>query len=184
MPHLFDETRPLVPRGSRISSERSSISSTRCGISSRRPGLSSYAIAHLFDETRDLVHEVRHLLEETRPLVQEIAHLVEETRHLVHGTRRHEDDPNPPNLPTFPTIRQLRLADDNHIQYHKKQRPRGMYVCVCNAVTEREVGEAIGSGARTRAEVTRACGAGGDCGSCHAMIRGHARGQRLRRADG
>ncbi|MGO8995941.1 MAG: bacterioferritin-associated ferredoxin [Polyangiaceae bacterium] len=45
-----------------------------------------------------------------------------------------------------------------------------MYVCVCNAVTEREVGEAIGSGARTRAEVTRACGAGGDCGSCHAMI--------------
>ena len=45
-----------------------------------------------------------------------------------------------------------------------------MYVCVCNAVTEREVGEAIDGGARTRLEVTRSCGAGGDCGSCHAMI--------------
>jgi bacterioferritin-associated ferredoxin len=45
-----------------------------------------------------------------------------------------------------------------------------MYVCVCNAVTEREVGEAIDGGARTRGEVTRACGAGGDCGSCHRMI--------------
>jgi bacterioferritin-associated ferredoxin len=45
-----------------------------------------------------------------------------------------------------------------------------MYVCVCNAVTEREVGDAIEGGARTRTEVTRACGAGGDCGSCHGMI--------------
>jgi bacterioferritin-associated ferredoxin len=45
-----------------------------------------------------------------------------------------------------------------------------MYVCVCNAVKEREVGEAIDGGARTRSEVTRACGAGGDCGSCHKMI--------------
>jgi bacterioferritin-associated ferredoxin len=45
-----------------------------------------------------------------------------------------------------------------------------MYVCVCNAVTDREVEASIDEGARTRAEVTRACGAGGDCGSCHRMI--------------
>jgi bacterioferritin-associated ferredoxin len=45
-----------------------------------------------------------------------------------------------------------------------------MYVCVCNAVTERQVGEVIDAGARTRTEVTRACGAGGDCGACHGMI--------------
>ncbi len=45
-----------------------------------------------------------------------------------------------------------------------------MYVCVCNAVTDREVERAIECGAKTRAEVTRACGAGGDCGSCHHMI--------------
>ena len=47
-----------------------------------------------------------------------------------------------------------------------------MYVCCCNAVTDREVAEAIASGARTRAEVTGACGAGGDCGACHATIEG------------
>jgi bacterioferritin-associated ferredoxin len=45
-----------------------------------------------------------------------------------------------------------------------------MYVCVCNAVTDREVQRAIDGGAKTRAEVTHACGAGGDCGSCHRMI--------------
>jgi bacterioferritin-associated ferredoxin len=45
-----------------------------------------------------------------------------------------------------------------------------MYVCVCLAVTESEVSEAIGRGASTREAVTRACGAGGDCGACHGMI--------------
>jgi bacterioferritin-associated ferredoxin len=45
-----------------------------------------------------------------------------------------------------------------------------MYVCVCNGVTDREVGAAIEAGARTRTEVTRACSAGGDCGSCHRAI--------------
>ncbi len=45
-----------------------------------------------------------------------------------------------------------------------------MYVCVCNGVTDREVSEAIEAGAKTRTAVTRACGAGGDCGSCHRAI--------------
>ncbi len=45
-----------------------------------------------------------------------------------------------------------------------------MYVCVCLAVTDREVREAIESGATTRDAVTRACRAGGDCGACHGMI--------------
>ncbi len=45
-----------------------------------------------------------------------------------------------------------------------------MYVCCCNAVTDREVADSIEAGARTRADVTRACGAGGDCGACHGMI--------------
>jgi bacterioferritin-associated ferredoxin len=45
-----------------------------------------------------------------------------------------------------------------------------MYICVCNAVTDREVDEAIEAGACTRHDVTLACGAGGDCGSCHKMI--------------
>ena len=45
-----------------------------------------------------------------------------------------------------------------------------MYVCVCRAVTERQVGEAIEAGADTVAAVTRACCAGDDCGACHAQI--------------
>jgi bacterioferritin-associated ferredoxin len=45
-----------------------------------------------------------------------------------------------------------------------------MYVCVCLAVTEVEVQAAIEGGAHNREAVTRACGAGGDCGACHGMI--------------
>jgi bacterioferritin-associated ferredoxin len=45
-----------------------------------------------------------------------------------------------------------------------------MYVCVCLAVSDREVREAIEGGASTREAVTRVCKAGGDCGACHGMI--------------
>jgi len=45
-----------------------------------------------------------------------------------------------------------------------------MYVCVCNAVTKQACEKAIDEGAVTREEVTKACGAGGDCGSCHRYI--------------
>ena len=45
-----------------------------------------------------------------------------------------------------------------------------MYVCVCRAVTDREVEAAIDGGAHTVAAVTDKCQAGGDCGSCHEMI--------------
>lgn len=45
-----------------------------------------------------------------------------------------------------------------------------MYVCVCLAVSDKEVREAIEGGCDSRHAVTRACGAGGDCGACHGMI--------------
>jgi bacterioferritin-associated ferredoxin len=45
-----------------------------------------------------------------------------------------------------------------------------MYVCVCHAVTDEEVRESIDAGATSVDAVTRACRAGGDCGSCHGMI--------------
>lgn len=45
-----------------------------------------------------------------------------------------------------------------------------MFVCVCLAVSENVVRETIAGGAHDRESVTRACGAGGDCGACHAMI--------------
>ena len=48
-----------------------------------------------------------------------------------------------------------------------------MYVCVCMAVTEAEVASAIDEldpRNVSREAVTRACGAGADCGACHGMI--------------
>jgi bacterioferritin-associated ferredoxin len=45
-----------------------------------------------------------------------------------------------------------------------------MYVCICSAVTEREVRDAIERGARTVDAVARACCAGDDCGGCRGVI--------------
>jgi bacterioferritin-associated ferredoxin len=45
-----------------------------------------------------------------------------------------------------------------------------MYVCCCRAVTKRHVEKVIDEGATTVDDVTRACGAGGDCGACCGMI--------------
>jgi bacterioferritin-associated ferredoxin len=45
-----------------------------------------------------------------------------------------------------------------------------MYVCICRAVTEREVESAIEQGAKTVQAVTRSCCAGDDCGACRGAI--------------
>ena len=45
-----------------------------------------------------------------------------------------------------------------------------MIVCHCNAISDREVRAAVLDGACDVDDVTRACGAGGDCGSCHVSI--------------
>jgi bacterioferritin-associated ferredoxin len=45
-----------------------------------------------------------------------------------------------------------------------------MYVCVCLAVCDRVVDSVIDDGATTVEAVTKACGAGGDCGACHREI--------------
>lgn len=45
-----------------------------------------------------------------------------------------------------------------------------MYVCICRAVTEREVKDAIDEGARSVDAVIAACCAGDDCGACHERI--------------
>ena len=41
-----------------------------------------------------------------------------------------------------------------------------MYVCICNAVTERAVREAAKNGVRTVAELSRRTGCAGNCGTC------------------
>ena len=45
-----------------------------------------------------------------------------------------------------------------------------MLVCHCKAVNDRTVDAAVASGARTVAEVTQRCRAGGGCGSCHRTL--------------
>ncbi|MDP3277533.1 MAG: (2Fe-2S)-binding protein [Deltaproteobacteria bacterium] len=53
-----------------------------------------------------------------------------------------------------------------------------MFVCICRVVTESRIRSAISSGASTVDDIERACGAGGDCGSCRdeiqAMIDGES----------
>jgi len=41
-----------------------------------------------------------------------------------------------------------------------------MYVCICNAVTERTIREAAASGVRTLAELSRRTGCSDCCGTC------------------
>jgi bacterioferritin-associated ferredoxin len=45
-----------------------------------------------------------------------------------------------------------------------------MIVCLCRGVSDGEVRSAIRHGASTLDEVTRSCGAGGDCGACCDMV--------------
>ena len=45
-----------------------------------------------------------------------------------------------------------------------------MYVCHCNAVSDRTVDAAIASGASTVSEITARCTAGGGCGGCHELL--------------
>lgn len=56
-----------------------------------------------------------------------------------------------------------------------------MYVCICNAVTDRQIREAAQRGITSLSELRDACGASGKCGCCaqHAeAILQEARGHR------
>lgn len=46
-----------------------------------------------------------------------------------------------------------------------------MVVCLCQGVSDKRVRACIAAGARTRQQVTAACGAGDGCGSCHRTIK-------------
>lgn len=46
-----------------------------------------------------------------------------------------------------------------------------MYVCVCKAVTERQIREAVSDGARTLKDLRRELGVTGDCGQCAVCAR-------------
>lgn len=46
-----------------------------------------------------------------------------------------------------------------------------MVVCLCQGVSDKSVRASIEAGARTRQQVTAACGAGDGCGTCHRTIK-------------
>jgi bacterioferritin-associated ferredoxin len=45
-----------------------------------------------------------------------------------------------------------------------------MIICVCNAVCDRRLRGLAADGVRTLEQIEAACGAGGDCGTCHTDI--------------
>ena len=46
-----------------------------------------------------------------------------------------------------------------------------MVVCLCQGISDKTVRASIEEGARTRQQVTEACGAGDGCGTCHRTIK-------------
>ncbi len=46
-----------------------------------------------------------------------------------------------------------------------------MYVCVCNAVTERHIGEAVREGSTTLRDLRRNLGVAAECGRCASCAR-------------
>jgi bacterioferritin-associated ferredoxin len=45
-----------------------------------------------------------------------------------------------------------------------------MIVCVCRGVSESQVEAVVTAGVKTVDQVSRACGAGSDCGACRFMV--------------
>jgi bacterioferritin-associated ferredoxin len=46
-----------------------------------------------------------------------------------------------------------------------------MYICICKAVTDGQIREAISQGACTRKDLIRCLSVGRDCGKCNAEVR-------------
>jgi bacterioferritin-associated ferredoxin len=46
-----------------------------------------------------------------------------------------------------------------------------MFICICQAIREREIDAAVRAGARRPADVFRACGKAPQCGSCACDMR-------------
>jgi bacterioferritin-associated ferredoxin len=46
-----------------------------------------------------------------------------------------------------------------------------MYICICRAIRDRDIDDAVRAGARRPSEVFRACGKSPQCGSCACDMR-------------
>lgn len=59
-----------------------------------------------------------------------------------------------------------------------------MFVCLCRAVTDRQVTDAVAAGARDIADVTQACGAGSRCRGCWPALQALLDGEPVDRTFG
>ena len=63
-----------------------------------------------------------------------------------------------------------------------------MYVCVCKAVTDTQLKEAIDNGFSTRKDLFQCFGVGGECGKCNKLVKemldGNRRGSIMRTFPG
>jgi bacterioferritin-associated ferredoxin len=57
-----------------------------------------------------------------------------------------------------------------------------MYVCICNAITEKTIRQAAAEGVRSMGELTRRTGCSGECGSCADLAEKILRDAQPRRA--
>lgn len=57
------------------------------------------------------------------------------------------------------------------INITKLNRDQIMYVCVCKAVTDGQIKNAVESGACTRKQLFNCLGVGGDCGKCSRHVK-------------
>jgi bacterioferritin-associated ferredoxin len=46
-----------------------------------------------------------------------------------------------------------------------------MYVCVCKAVTDAQIKQAVDNGVSTRRQLYHCFGVGGDCGKCNKQVK-------------
>lgn len=59
------------------------------------------------------------------------------------------------------------IAYGNEIDFYLRLLDNfGMFICICNAITERQVQRAVSDGARTLADLQGQLGVAGCCGSC------------------
>ena len=57
-----------------------------------------------------------------------------------------------------------------------------MITCLCRGVSDEAIRAVIARGARSVAEIHKACGAGGDCGACGVLLAGMV--EQARRGQG
>ncbi len=71
------------------------------------------------------------------------------------------------------------VAVHSHLHYHLdpfrirsvEKGHLAMYVCICNAVTDREIEAAVDAGARRLRDLRRGLGVAGRCGKCAAQAK-------------